>query len=245
LYVEDGFLVFCLSRSKPDIELENFIHIQCDVSDYQMVRAAFETVSEYTKTIDVLVNNAGIGTGGSIEHTSFEDAKKIIDVNLLGIFNVTQIFLPLVRETKGKIINISSVAAHFAIPYQTLYSATKAAMNAFSNGLRNEVRTFGVKVMTIMPADINTNFMRLRNTCDGVYQEYANNSIAIMERDERKGMTPHYVAKRIFKLQRRKKLPQQKVISRQHAFLVFTSRFFSIITLNFLLFRMFGGKKKK
>jgi len=237
LYVENGFKVICLSRSAP--LCEDILHIPCDISDIKSVESAAQQIEK----IDILVNNAGIGVGGSVEWTSFEDAKRIIDVNFLGLFNVTSVFLGKLRDKKGRIVNVSSVAGEFGIPYQTLYGATKAAMNAFSDGLRNELRTFGVRVLNVMPGDTKTEFARLKNKQDGEYTEFSDRSIAIMERDEQRGMTGKYVARKIYRWSRRKRIPQSKVVGRKFGFLLFLSRFLPRRFVNYLVYKLYGGAK--
>ena len=244
LYTQNGFLVICLSRSVPAESFENFKHVPCDVSQLESVQNAFKQISEMTTSVDVLINNAGVGTGGSIEHTDPMDAKKAIDTNLLGVVYVTSIFLGKLRESQGNIINVSSVGGQFALPYQTLYSATKAAVISFSNGLRNELRPFKVRVMTILPGDANTRFSRIKNNDDGVYQSYSDKSISGMEKDERNGMSSQHVARKIFKYQRRRRMPQQKVIGVKYAFLMFISRFLPTRFVNYLVFKLYGGAGK-
>ena len=243
--MKDGYFVYCLSRSAPNQEeiddMLMFRHVECDVSDETSIKKACAEILEEAESIDILVNNAGIGVGGSIEHTAASCAKRIININLLGVVLVTSKLLPKLHESKGRIVNISSVGGVFALPYQALYSATKAGVISFSDALRNELRPFGVRVMTVLPADVKTDFSRTSNIDDGVYAEFSKKSIAKMERDEQNGMTPRYVARKTYRAMRRRRMPQQRVIGRGFGVLMFLTRFAPKRFVNWLVFKLYGG----
>ena len=118
--------------------------------------------------------------------------------------NVNKAVLPIMRrQGRGRIVNISSVAAVAHIPFQTFYSATKAAIESYSQALANEVRPFGITVTCAQPGDIRTGFPQARKKChlgDDVYGGRIGRSVAGMERDEEKGMSPEAVGRFIAKL---------------------------------------------
>lgn len=145
-----------------------------------------------------MINNAGMGISGSVENTSERDFDSISDVNFKGTYNCIRFGLPLLRQSKGRLVNVSSVAGAIAIPYQAFYSATKAAVLSLSDALRNEVRPFGVKVLAVLPGDVKTCFTesRRKNADEGVYAAYAENSVKVMEKDEQQGMSAAYAAKK-------------------------------------------------
>ena len=144
--------------------------------------------------IDILVNNAGFGISGAVEFTSTEEAKSLFDVNFFGMVNMNRQVVPIMREAgHGRIVNLSSVAAPVPIPFQTYYSATKAAVNAYTMALANELRPFGVTVCAVMPGDIHTGFTAARRKIgegDDIYQGRISRSVARMEHDEETGMDP-------------------------------------------------------
>lgn len=121
-----------------------------------------------------------------------------MDVNFLGAVRFTQAILPQLRKQQhGRIIYTSSVAAILAVPYQSFYSASKAAINAFALALANEVREFGISVSVMMPGDVSTGFTdaRDKSTVGEEVYRHADKAIKAMERDERGGMKPVQMAK--------------------------------------------------
>ena len=129
-----GCTVYELSRRAQGVE--GLHHISADVTREESVRAAVEQIMAREGRIDILVNNAGFGISGAVEFTSTEDAKSLFDVNFFGMVNMNRQVVPIMREAgHGRIVNLSSVAAPVPIPFQTYYSATKAAVNAYTMAL--------------------------------------------------------------------------------------------------------------
>ena len=127
-----------------------------------------------------------------MEYTEQADAKKQMEINFFGTINMTKAVLPYMhRRGNGRIVNISSVAAPAAIPFQAYYSATKAAINAWTAALANEVRPYGITVTAIQPGDIKTGFTAAREKSiagDEAYGGRISKSVAKMEHDEQTGM---------------------------------------------------------
>lgn len=108
-------------------------------------------------SIDVLVNNAGFGSYGAIEDVSIEDARYQLEVNVFGVMRLAQLVLPKMREKRyGKIVNISSVGGKNAFPLGGWYHASKFALEALSDSMRNEVRQFGIDVMVVEPGAVKS-----------------------------------------------------------------------------------------
>ena len=129
-----------------------------DVEDRSSIITAAQQVAAQVggSGLDGLVNVAGIGIVGPVEYVTARDLQRIFDVNVFGQIAVTQAFLPLIREKRGRIANISSVGAHIAIPFAGLLNASKSAFGCFSDTLRLELRPFGIRVITIEPGSIAT-----------------------------------------------------------------------------------------
>lgn len=109
----------------------------------------------------MLVNNAGFGISGAVEFTKTEDAKRLFDTNFFGMVNMNRAVVPVMREAgQGRIVNISSVAGQIPIPFQTYYSAAKAATNSYTMALANELRPYGVTVCAVQPGDIKRALQR-------------------------------------------------------------------------------------
>ena len=204
LFAERGWRVFELSRHGVSVKGDglqgtgDIIHVTCDVCDQTSTHAAIAEVLKQTDTIDVVISNAGYGISGAIEFTDIKDAEHQMDVNFMGAVRFTQAVLPQVRQQRfGRIIYTSSVAAILAVPYQSFYSASKAAINAFALALANEVREFGIYVSVMMPGDVSTGFTDARKKSKAGEEVYshANKAITTMEHDERGGMKPIQMAK--------------------------------------------------
>ena len=167
----DGWTVYELSRRLTGTEGIN--HITADITDESGVAAAVEQVVSAEGHIDLVVNNAGFGISGAVEFTDTEDAKRLFDTDFFGMVRINRLIIPIMRKQGGgKIINISSVAAPIPIPFQTYYSAAKAAVNSYTMALANEVRPFKIGVCAVQPGDIKTGFTsaRQKNTLgDDVY----------------------------------------------------------------------------
>ena len=195
-----GCQVYTVSRREADEETG---HLQADVTDEEAVRSAVERVLELAGGVDILVNCAGFGISGAVEFTELSEAKRQFDVNFFGMVNTTKAVIPIMREAgHGRIVNISSVAAPVPIPFQTYYSASKAAINAYTLATANELRPFGITMCAIQPGDIATGFTDARAKSaegDDVYEGRISRSVEVMEKDERGGMDPavagRYIAK--------------------------------------------------
>ena len=200
-FAERGWCVFELSRHGESVRGDGkpgeIIHVSCDVCNEESTRAAIAEVMKQTDHVDVVISNAGFGISGPIEFTEMKDAAHQMDVNFLGAVRFTQAVLPVLRrQGYGRIIYTSSVAALLAVPYQSFYSASKAAINAFALALANEVREFGIRVSVMMPGDVSTGFTDAREKSakgEDIYRG-ANKAITTMERDERSGMSPKQMA---------------------------------------------------
>lgn len=206
-FASAGWTVYELSRSGQDAA--GVRHITADVCDEASLRAAFDEVGRREGRLDLLINNAGFGVSGAAELCPPEDARRQMEVNFLGVLACSRLALPLLRESRGRIINISSVAAVFAIPFQSLYSASKAAVNALTLALRNELAPFGVSVCALMLGDVHTGFTDAREKRHGgeeLYGERIERSVRVMERDERGGMSPERVARKLLRMAERRRV---------------------------------------
>ena len=112
------------------------------------------------KRLDAVVNNAGVAVGGPVETVTPEDWRRIFEVNVIGQFAVTRAVLPKLRESRGRILFISSVNGRIATPMLGPYSASKFALEAACDALRVELRGWGVPVVLIEPAQTDTDMWR-------------------------------------------------------------------------------------
>lgn len=131
---------------------------QLDVNDDASVSSAVAGVVERHGTVDVLVNNAGVMSRGAVETMSMESAQQVMDTNFWGPIRCIRAVLPAMRaQRSGVIINVGSVASRLPGNFhQSMYAASKAAMNTVSEALATEVQPFGIRVVLIEPGFIDT-----------------------------------------------------------------------------------------
>lgn len=204
---DEGCTVYDFSRR--NIPAENIRHISVDVTDEAAVISAVNTVAEKENGLDIIVNCAGFGISGAVEFTTLEAAKAQFDVNFFGMVNVNKAAIPYMRKNGGRIVNISSVAAVAHIPFQTYYSASKAATESYTCALANEIKPFGISVTAIQPGDICTEFTQARQKSfdgDDIYGGRIARSVSGMEKDEQKGMSPGFAGRYIAKIALKKKV---------------------------------------
>ena len=196
-----GCVVYEFSRRNNPIE--GVYHIGVDVTDEAAVNSVVSRITQDCG-ISILVNCAGNGISGAVEFTELRDAKTQFEVNFFGMVNMNKAVLPYMRKQgAGRIINISSVAAVAHIPFQTYYSASKAAIESYTCCLANEVKPFGISVTCVQPGDIRTGFTEARRKSfvgDNVYEGRISRSVEGMEKDERNGMSPEEAGKYIAKI---------------------------------------------
>jgi len=131
----------------------------CDVREHQQVKALINYTVKELGGLDILVNNAGIGIFETVEQTSPEDFRSVLETNLFGVFYCCHEAIPQMKKRGGGyIINISSLAGANPHPQMAAYNASKFALNGFSEALMQEVRHDNIKVSYIMPGSVNTEF---------------------------------------------------------------------------------------
>jgi len=167
LYLDKaGYKVYASVRKESDKQKlinaasSNLTPVIMDVCDEDAVNKAYQQIKTETEGYTFsLVNNAGLSLNGPLELTPFSDIKMLLDVNICGLILVTKTFMSLIRETRGRIVNISSGHGLLAIPDKSVYAASKFAVQAISDSLRVELKPFGVKVSVVVPGKINTNVL--------------------------------------------------------------------------------------
>jgi len=175
LFQSKGWKVIATMR-KPENEteltkLENVTILKLDITDNTQIEDTVQKViRQYT--VDVVLNNAGYGLIGVLEALTDEQITRQIDTNLLGVIRVTKAFIPHFREKKnGTFINVTSMFGLIGYPTCSVYSATKFAIDGFSESLAYDLDQFGIKVKTIAPEGIQTDFAG-RSLDGGQHQAY-------------------------------------------------------------------------
>jgi NAD(P)-dependent dehydrogenase (short-subunit alcohol dehydrogenase family) len=164
--LREGHQVAATSRSKDGLaqavgtDSAAFLPLQVDLASGASVRQAIEQTISTFGSLDVVVNNAGYGIGGSIEELTDAETRQAFDVNVFGALNVIRQALPHLRAAgAGHIINISSIAALAGATGWAVYAATKSALSSFSEVLAQDVASFGIKVTVVEPGAFRTNFL--------------------------------------------------------------------------------------
>jgi NADP-dependent 3-hydroxy acid dehydrogenase YdfG len=206
---------------RKEAEKENGVtYLKMDLMNYDSVSVAVASVLEKEGRIDVLINNAGMHTGGPIETSSVENIRLQMDTNFLGMVNLTREVLPVMRKQGGgTIINFSSIGGLMGLPFQAFYSAGKFAIEGFSEALRMEVRQFNIKIVLINPGDFHTNNSANRRNflaptgSNDPYQEQYLKTMAIIEKDEAGGWEPQVLAKKLVNIVESKNPRQRYIIA--------------------------------
>lgn len=213
---------------------DRLIELDLDVTNNQQVMAAFKMIESRFKKLDILINNAGYGHFGALEDFQPEQVREQMEVNFFGTVNVTQTFLPLLRQGKGKIFNFSSVFGFMGFPLTSLYCASKYAVEGLTESLRMELYPFGVQLCLIRPGGFRTDFGKnlLWNVKDhnSQYIGFVKNYQKLHHYfSEKKTQKPEDVAKGVLKLSLKRNLPMSKVFGQDgrmsYLFKTFTPEF--------------------
>ncbi len=187
--LKNGNKVAVTSRNTDDVKdiiaqyPDTAVAIKLDVTKNDQIKAAVEQATQKFGTIDVLVNNAGIGYFGAIEESEDEEVRRMFEINFFGLAQVTNAVLPVMRSQKsGHIINISSVGGMMALPGIGFYNATKFAVTGYSEALAKEVADMGIKVTIIAPSGFRTDWAgRSANNTKIVIDDYKSTAHSTQE----------------------------------------------------------------
>lgn len=211
------------------------------VDEIELVKVA---VSETFQEIDILVNNAGHGLFGALEDLTDSDIRHQMEVNFFGILNVTKAFLPLLRNSRGKIFNISSVFGFMGFPLTSLYCASKFAVEGLSESLRWELASQNIQVCLIEPGGYGTKFgINLEwGKASANYQNQVQNYKDLRQRlSQKRRQDPREVAEGILFLSQNKRLPMRKVFGSDGKVSYFLRRFLPSIIYFRLMDLVFKG----
>jgi NAD(P)-dependent dehydrogenase (short-subunit alcohol dehydrogenase family) len=173
--VKAGFDVVGTSRDTSRVTpLEGVTFLDLDVASETSATATVQQVIERFGRIDVLVNNAGIGSIGAAEESSIAQAQAVFDINVFGVMRMVKEVLPHMRARgRGRIINLSSVQGFIPAPYMAVYGASKHAIEGYSQSLDHEVRQYGIRALLVEPAYTRTGFEANSTQPDMPLQVYA------------------------------------------------------------------------
>jgi NAD(P)-dependent dehydrogenase (short-subunit alcohol dehydrogenase family) len=157
----DGYFVYATARKPEDLKalgaMKNVQALRLDVTHPEDIAAALETITRAGRGLYGLVNNAGIGTIGSLADMKFEEYELVMNVNATGPVRVIKAFEPLIIEQKGRIVNIGSISGILASQNLAAYSMSKHAIEALTDSLAAQLSAVGVRVSVVEPGNYNSN----------------------------------------------------------------------------------------
>ncbi|MDR1805888.1 MAG: SDR family oxidoreductase [Clostridium sp.] len=205
LFAADGWRVFAASRGAAEaaFSAKGIIPLTMDVTDEESVASAAEYIKD-NGGIGVVLHCAGFGIAGAAEDTPDEELRAQFEVNYFGTLRVNRHILPLLREQGfGLAIMMSSVAGRLPLPYQSHYSASKYAIDSYTESLRMECRQFGIRAALVEPGDTSTGFTKARRMAvppGSPYLQPCERAVARMAHDEENGASPALPAKACLRL---------------------------------------------
>jgi short-subunit dehydrogenase len=201
-----NYKVYGTSRN-PDRFTEDFPFplLQLDVTDAHSIKACLALLHEKEASLDVLINNAGVGITGPLEETPTEEMHKAFSINLFGPIQITNAVLPTMRKQQGgHIINITSIAGYMGLPYRGIYSATKAALEITTEAYRMELMQFGIQMVNIAPGDFATNIAAGRYHApvreNSPYSKAYGATLKMMDADVDSGHNPIQMAEAVYQI---------------------------------------------
>lgn len=206
---KEGHIVYGAARRTNllnDLSKEGVQTIALDVTNDESMKSCVQTILDKEGRIDVLINNAGYGSYGTIEDVPMEEAKRQFEVNVFGLARMTQLVLPGMRKQKsGKIINISSIGGKIATPFGAWYHASKFAVEGMSDSLRTEVKPFGIDVILIEPGGVKSEWSTIaydnlvKTTRNTAYGEMADKFKKAFETTISKNADPEVISRLVSK----------------------------------------------
>ncbi len=200
-----GFTVYGTSRNPDRVAGSVFPLIALDVRDAVSIKQAVASVIAAAGRLDVLINNAGVGITGPLEEIPAEEIRNNFETNLFGPIEVMKAVLPQMRSQKsGLIINITSIAGYMGLPYRSVYSASKGALELITEALSMEVKNFGINITNVAPGDFATNIAAGRYHAPLVkgsaYEVPYGNTLEMMNTHVDSGSNPQQMAEAVYKI---------------------------------------------
>lgn len=202
---QKGFIVYGTSRNPEKVLNSVFPLVALDVRNSESIQLAVSKIIATSGRLDVVINNAGVGITGPLEEIPMEEIKNNFETNFFGPIEVMKAALPQMRTQKsGLIINITSIAGYMGLPYRSVYSASKGALELVTEALRMEVKQFGVAITNVAPGDFATNIASGRYHApvvkDSAYEKVYGETLATMNEHVDAGSNPNEMAQAVYKI---------------------------------------------
>ncbi|MGA9638166.1 SDR family oxidoreductase [Flavobacterium sp.] len=202
---QKGFTVYGTSRNPGRIIDTVFPLLAMDVRKVDTIQAAISEIISRSGRIDVVINNAGVGITGPLEEIPTEEIKNNFETNFFGPIEVMKAVLPQMRKQQsGLIINVTSIAGYMGLPYRSVYSASKGALELITEALRMEVKQFGIQITNVAPGDFATNIASGRYHAPVIkgssYEKVYGDMLKTMDDHVDEGSDPQDMALAVFKI---------------------------------------------
>lgn len=200
-----GFVVYGTSRKPERILNSAFQLITLDVRDADSIHTAVAKIIALSGRLDIVINNAGVGITGPLEEISTNEIKNNFETNFFGPIEVMKAVLPQMRKQKsGLIINITSIAGYMGLPFRSIYSASKGALELITEALRMEVKSLGIQITNVAPGDFATNIASGRFHAPLIkgspYEKSYGKTLKMMDEHVDNGSDPNDMAKVVYKI---------------------------------------------
>jgi len=200
---QKGFVVYGTSRNPERVENSVFPLVALDVRNAESIKKAVAEVIAKSGRLDIIINNAGVGITGPLEEIPSEEIKNNFETNFFGPIEVMKAVLPQMRTQKsGLIINVTSIAGYMGLPYRSVYSASKGALELITEALRMETKSFGIQITNVAPGDFATNIAAGRYHAPLVkgsaYEVPYGNTLKTMDEHVDSGSNPNDMAFAIY-----------------------------------------------
>lgn len=200
-----GFVVYGTSRNPERVLNSVFPLVTLDVRNAETIRAAVAKIIATSGRLDIVINNAGVGITGPLEEIPTEEIKNNFETNFFGPIEVMKAVLPQMRSQKsGLIINITSIAGYMGLPYRSVYSASKGALELITEAFRMEVKSFGIQITNVAPGDFATNIASGRFHAplikNSAYEIPYGMTLKLMDEHVNSGSNPNEMAEAVYKI---------------------------------------------
>lgn len=200
-----GFVVYGTSRNPERVLNSVFPLVALDVRNAESIQTAVQKIIAASGRLDIVINNAGVGITGPLEEIPTAEIRNNFETNFFGPIEVMKAALPQMREQKsGLIINITSIAGYMGLPYRSVYSASKGALELITEALRMEVKSFGIEITNVAPGDFATNIAASRYHApvikNSAYEKVYGDMLATMNDHVDAGSNPNEMAEAVYKI---------------------------------------------
>jgi NAD(P)-dependent dehydrogenase (short-subunit alcohol dehydrogenase family) len=200
-----GFVVYGTSRNPERVLNSIFPLVALDVRNPESIQTAVTKIIAISGRLDIVINNAGVGITGPLEEIPSREIKNNFETNFFGPIEVMKAVLPQMRAQKsGLIINVTSIAGYMGLPYRSIYSASKGALELVTESLRMEVKSFGIHITNVAPGDFATNIASGRYhapaAVGSAYEESYGESLRTIDQHVDNGSDPSEMAAAVYKV---------------------------------------------